>query len=362
MLNGWMQKRLANIQALRGFAALAVVSAHLGNLTHYDPNIPVIVTKAGVFGVDIFFVMSGYIIASVTGGERWGRIYPLAIGRIWRIAPLYWLLTLPELPWRSIVAYARDGALFTNWEYYLKSFLFIPAFSPGSSLLAPALNQGWSLIYEMAFYGTWLAMMLGPRTHLLPKLMVGLTCVFLSGTIAPEGSVWRAFAANPIIYEFALGVMIAEIMALSPAPVLSRLQNSLLIVAAVLLMVVLDSQFAVENRLWIFGLPAAVMVAAAIDLEKSDCRAPRWLCFLGDASYAIYLIEAGMIAAVAALLAHLPGLPASVKLLTIGLAAVAAGCVVHVLYERPLMAWRRRSDGSLGSSAPLARPALADRR
>jgi exopolysaccharide production protein ExoZ len=337
-----MNGRIENIQALRAAAALAVVLAHISGLQVLDPSIPKMPTRAGVAGVDIFFVLSGFIIAWITRGDRWGPDLAFLSNRLWRVLPLYWLFTLPELPWASIIAYARDGFVFLNWDYYLKSVLLIPAFSPGSALLYPALNPGWTLLYEMVFYLIWFALMFGRRQWLLMRIVTALIALLLSGVLAPQESAWRAFATNPIFFEFALGVAIAELAARRDRPFLGAGQATALILASLLAIFGLDYALDSEPRLLIFGLPSAVILLAVLDLHRAGYKAPRWLCFIGDASYAVYLVQAGMIAAMTSLLAT-TGLPGPIKLLLIAASAIVTGLVMHVIFERPIMRWRAQS-------------------
>lgn len=351
-----MHGRLENIQALRGAAALAVVVAHLGGLYAVDPSIPKLQVRAGVAGVDIFFVLSGFIIAWTTRGEKWSASPNYIANRFWRIFPLYWLLTIPELPWASIIAYARDGFLFPHWDYYLKSAFLIPAFSPGSTLLYPALNPGWTLIYEMAFYLIWFVLMMGSRRALFGRLTAALAALYATGWLAGAPSAWRAFATNSVLFEFALGVGIAEIISRSKVPTMKPLAALSAIGIACFTIVVADRVVEPDYRLISFGLPSAVILMATLDLQRAGWLAPRVLCFLGDASYAIYLAQAGMIAAVAKLLA-----PTSLawpwKLTLIVTSAIAVGTVLHWAFEKPIMACRKRiRRGSRAPSSPGASP------
>ncbi|MGO4402639.1 acyltransferase family protein [Bosea sp. RAF48] len=351
-----MQGRLENVQALRGFAALAVVVAHLGGLYAVDPSIPKIEVRAGVAGVDIFFVLSGFIIAWITRDEGWSANPSFIANRFWRVFPLYWLLTLPELPWASIIAYARDGYLFPNWDYYLKSALLIPAFSPGSTLLYPALNPGWTLFYELAFYLIWFGLMVGSRRQLLVRLTAALLALYASGWVAAEESPWRAFATNSVLFEFAFGVAIAEITLRRTRALMSAPVAVAAIAVSILAIIALDHFLDTNYRLLTFGVPAAAILLATLDLQRAGKIAPRLLCFIGDASYAIYLAQAGMIAAITKLLAP-TSLVWPLKLMLIAGSAVAVGVILHWAFERPIMDWRKRvRRGSRVPSEPDASP------
>ena len=68
--------------------------------------------------------------------------------------------------------------------------------------------------------------------------------------------------------------------------------------------------------------------------------APRWLSFLGDASYAIYLVHVPVMSAATLVVANLglqEGVPPALMLALLVATGVAAGAVAHVLVERPLL-------------------------
>lgn len=347
-----MQGRLENIQALRGAAALIVVIAHLGGLYAVDPSIPKIMVRAGVAGVDIFFVLSGFIMSWITRGAAWSADLRFAANRFWRVLPLYWLLTLPELPWKSIFAYARDGYLFPNWDFYLRSALLIPSFSPGSSLLYPALNPGWTLFYEMAFYLIWFALMLAPRQRLMLYLIIWLVALYTSGWLADASTAWRAFATNTVLFEFALGAGIAEIVTRRNEPFMRPRSAACAIGFAFLLIVLGDRFLHLDWRFVSFGIPAGVILIATLDFQRAGYRAPRVLRFIGDASYAIYLAQAGTIAAVAKILLSVP-LAWPAKLLIISASAVLIGVILHLVFERPVMRWRNRVRSEKSFETPI---------
>src|SRR6185437_14170487 len=136
-------KGLDNIQALRAIAALLVVFVHLA-----VPVAALGVAPFGAGGVDLFFVISGFIMVYTTvgrpisGAEFLGR-------RIVRIVPLYWLLTLAVF---GIALIAPTLLQFTtaSWGQLLKSLFFIP-FAKANGDVQPVLFLGWTLNYEMFF-------------------------------------------------------------------------------------------------------------------------------------------------------------------------------------------------------------------
>lgn len=304
-----MQK-LRSIQVLRGVAATAVVTLHA-----YGETTDGRITFAhhGGAGVDLFFVISGFIMASVGAGkrpeaflaDRARRIYPL-----WLIALAPWLLIGP------LTAGILVSSL-TLWPIY------------GGAFQTPALGVGWTLCFEMLFY---LAFALALATRAWVPLALYAACFILA--ILTMAATFR-FLGNPLACEFLMGAAIARLPRrefLGPALAFSGLAIILSSPAVLVNFTVVMDPARSILRLALWGLPAAAVVYGILSMET---RLPslRPLVFLGDASYAIYLFHPIVLYAL-----HLPW-PVEV------LAAVAAGSAVHVLIERRLLAWLRHPLG-----------------
>lgn len=133
-----MKKQFEFIQAIRGIAAVLVVYFHTG----HSP-------KFGAFGVDIFFVLSGAVMAMLmsqgpSGPDFLGR-------RLARIFPLYFLATTAAYVVSCLLPSARTSGNVPTLVDYLKSIAFIPHEARNGEIV-PVLGVGWTLNYEMAFY------------------------------------------------------------------------------------------------------------------------------------------------------------------------------------------------------------------
>ncbi len=131
-------------QYLRGLAALSVLVTHALQWPLTEINMGLL--KTGRLGVDVFFVISGFIITTIAGD---GRIDPkqFLVRRAFRILPAYWAATLLI----TILAVAIPSQFRTTIptiEGLIKSLLFIPSLEPK----APLLLLGWSLNFEVFFY------------------------------------------------------------------------------------------------------------------------------------------------------------------------------------------------------------------
>jgi len=146
---------IVNIQVLRAVAALMVVCDHIlfdwhhshGNTFPHWFN-----TTVGSAGVDLFFVISGFIMFETTRGRDTSPVSFLA-KRLIRIAPLYWLLVIVL----AAKSYEHNPSHF-DWEWLVQSLLFLPhvegdmAGARFPSAYFPILFVGWTLIFEMFFY------------------------------------------------------------------------------------------------------------------------------------------------------------------------------------------------------------------
>ncbi|MEN5362603.1 acyltransferase family protein [Brevundimonas intermedia] len=339
-----MGERFYGVQALRFAAATAVVVAHALDLAGTRLGLETALAGSaledfGAVGVDVFFVISGFIIATTTRGQGGVQAAGAFLWRRFRrVAPIYWLLSLPIL-----IGMARGGTL--SPEVAVATFLFWP-FS-GLEMTFPALGPGWTLCFEMLFYaGFGLAMAGGKRVGW--GLVAAYVAMLAAGLVvaAPVLRFWGA----PIILEFLLGVGIASVWRTAPRR-LGSLAVGLALVGFGLSLVVgyggIDDVRALNDpwnglrRVVIWGLPSALLVFGVVRMERVDVapgRLERAAAFLGDASYSIYLVHVLVIRALGRLFES--GMVAAPGDAVVGLtvvASLAAGVVVHLWVERPVL-------------------------
>jgi len=294
VINANRGTKLPGIQVLRGIAASLVVFAHYaGCFEAFSPRYSWIVSRRlgdlGNSGVDIFFVISGFIMVYTTSGkagpsDAWVFIQRRAL----RIYPLYWFWTTVLLSF-----WATGFALKTyhySTLYMINSYLLIPYFN-GSSF-DPVLVQGWTLSFEMLFYLVFsCALFFKFVRWKLPFLLVSFTALFfLGGILSPDGGM-RYLLTQPIIIDFLYGALVAEIVLRLPAPRNSFYQQmlpiSLMCLGGIGFLYTVMIHAAISMRSIYYGIPALLIVLGAAMLRSTPC--PRPLVFLGDASYSIYL-------------------------------------------------------------------------
>lgn len=343
--------RLASIQYLRAAAALMVLGYH-------------VVGEAGVIGaagVDVFFVISGFVIGLVTTGRR---VDPLAFAydRATRILPLYWLFTA-LLVVTKLAAPGLLPRLPLDAAWIAKSFLLVPTVLPGTTGTFPFLYQGWTLWYEVLFYAAALvAIVSAPRRQTAALTAMLAALIALGMALRPQGAI-GATLTDPLLVEFLAGYWFAVWRARGGR--LSAIAGAALLAGGIAgLAAAAFAAGAPEGwpRVVWWGLPAMALFVGAVSLDDGG-HAREWTIprLLGDASYAIYLSH-GIAVSLLLLLWRLAGMPFTdaasqiiPALVTFGL-ATAIGVAVHLAVERPTMAWFRRRKTRLlaRTEAPVA--------
>jgi exopolysaccharide production protein ExoZ len=306
-----------SIQALRFAAAAMVVLAHCAS-GYFLP---------GVAGVDIFFVVSGFIITTVMRGRT---IVDFALDRFTRIYPIYWLCLLP-FAW---VDWDRDIM------HLVTSVTLWPVFDQAR---LPFLVVGWTLCFELLFYlGAALVLW---RRAMLWVLAFTYAASFVIGLLT-ESQLAR-FVGNPMVLEFMFGVLIA----LLPRTQKPRLGGVAMVTGLLAIPLLASPDFGsplgqlieFSSRPLQWGIPAALIVWGALQFELM-LKGKMWkaVAFGGNASYSIYLTHP------LGLLLLAPTNP-YLKLLLMPPVLLALGAVAHLSIEKPLLNTTRRIIGRRNS-------------
>ena len=159
-----IERHFDSVQILRAIAAWTVVYHHY--IQVYGVNFTQAIgrgfSRYGSFGVDVFFLISGFIMFQSVRNRPQTAIHFL-FRRITRIVPNYWFFTTVVL-----VCCLAAPNTFASWipftlESLVKSLLFIPHQNPSGIGANPLLTVGWTLNYEMFFYVLFAICMLIPR-------------------------------------------------------------------------------------------------------------------------------------------------------------------------------------------------------
>lgn len=316
----------------------------------------------GVTGVDLFFLISGFVMAHVALSGARGRAAAgrFLYNRAARIYPVYWAATLLLMG-----LYAGKRLLFaeaTPFPNPVETFLLLP------SDHYPLIPVGWTLVHEIYFYAMF-ALFVAWRGALAPFL--GLWAAAIVGALAIgafDANAWTKVLFSPLTFEFMLGALIAAAVRAGATRLAAPALAAGLLLFAIETAAFADRLYpqamgAFALRAGLFAPPFALMLYGAAALERRRGRHfPLWLRRVGDASYSLYLI-------------HVPALLVVGKLVSISIedgvadnlllivafpiAALAAAFALHAMVERPLLEGARRLGDRL--FAPRGRAGLAER-
>ncbi len=288
-------RKFKNIQGLRGLAVLMVVFEHMNTIekkySQSDYILPVFF-EIGGFGIDLFFLISGFIMVAVTRGSFRSKvgIQKFIYHRITRIYPLYWVYTFIVLFVWLIFPHMVNNSQ-GNQVNIFASILLAP------QSLSPLVMQGWTLIHEVYFYLIFSIFLFFPKNKFLFGLFVWAVIVFI-GNFLSYNNPFSSVYFSPLTFEFIAGCLIGKLY-------FSReLKGDPTLIALMALIFWLVSYFlyGIEggwSRVFIFGAPASLALYSALLYEKRyTIVAPKWLCKIGDASYSIYLSHILVLSAV----------------------------------------------------------------
>ncbi|WP_158881236.1 acyltransferase [Rhodanobacter sp. L36] len=345
---------LVNLNTLRAIAAIAVVYSHITSEAGLHLRLSI-----GTRGVDIFFVISGFIIAYI-GSRNSDRFF---LRRLIRVVPFYWVATLALF---SVVLVAPHLLRSTQPDIVqlLCSLFFIPRETAYAGMF-PTLVLGWSLNYEMYFYVIFsLALLVSKRFAPILCCMAIITMLLaITASGAQNPSV--QFYARPLVFEFVFGIGIFYLLywveqhraALQEAAA-GRICLLLVLLVSLVAIFYVESQqgFGLPRQIS-SGIPAFLIVLSALLLERiyRVTVNNRPLFLLGESSYILYLIHPyvvyGLLRTV--LRGEHHSLPVTIAIIVILLAVSSAIAIaIHLWFEKPAMVFLRRR--ILGEGLPRA--------
>ncbi len=296
----------------------------------------------GAAGVDIFFVISGFVMAvsSLGKGAGPGAARRFLERRIVRVYPLYWLITT-LLVLKISLGFVRsaEGLHHIPPVFALCSYLLIPAHSPAGDI-KPILAPGWTLSFEMFFY-----LCFGVALYFRRSVPITLTIVL--GTAAILGifrtDAWPAVTTlfSPLLLEFLAGLWLGR--ALQAGRTLSMHVGAPVAVLALVVLLAVPSPPPIFQHIeWaVCGL---CLVQGAVICDAMLTAVPRFALLLGDASYSLYLTHAPLLGFYTFALKHLhvlvPGrtrvADEAITLLASLIPSLIVGIACYRLVESPM--------------------------
>jgi exopolysaccharide production protein ExoZ len=349
-----LRGKINNIQVLRAFAALVVAITHTGY--HFPSMHPF-----GSFGVDVFFVISGYVMARICDGDT----HFFFRRRVLRIVPPYWAVTLVlfifALFYPELLKATRSSPV-----ELIKSLFFIP-FEKSNGLIQPLLFPGWSLNYEMFFYVVLGASLLIYRRHAL-WLSAGIIIltIIICNQFADQSVIAR-FYARDLSLEFIFGLIAYHVSRVVAQPTAVRLRVPMLVLfiasmAGLVMYQGLLPHNDIPRSIPLGGLSFLLVTSAAMLSEGGWDTNAAFLVLVGDASYILYLIHPYCEYLIGRVIAkHVQWLTIDTALgmvVAVGI-TITAAILLHVQLERPTIAFLNRHFGGKRKSAEFAPPAAA---
>jgi peptidoglycan/LPS O-acetylase OafA/YrhL len=328
-----------NLHLLRAVAALSVVYYH--TTSEAGLNLP---PAVGSHAVDLFFVVSGFMIARTALDSP----QQFLLRRIIRIVPLYWTATLMVF---SLALFTPHILHSTRPDYrqLLCSLLFIPYEMPQAGTL-PTLILGWTLNYEMYFYVVFaIALAVEPRRASLlcsAVIIIVAAAITLTGTTRPV----PLFYARPLVLEFVYGICAYHLIAASTChdcrfAWYRTLRGALWILAVASACAIgfeeAHNGFGVP-RFIAAGVPAFVLVVSLAQLERvyGACSRSPTLLIVGDSSYALYLVHPyivyGLLRAMWLERAPLTWPASTAVVVALMAGATVTAVTIHLFIEKPV--------------------------
>jgi exopolysaccharide production protein ExoZ len=321
------------VQFLRFLAAFVVLLTHSTFFysTRLNADFPVLVP--GAQGVQVFFVISGFVMVITSRrlprGVQGAKAFMTS--RIIRILPLYYALNLAKIIQINVLpslSLARPDVL-----NILLSLLFIPSRNAVGKI-ETFYGVGWTLNFEMLFYllFSFAILMSWNATR-----FVGLVLVALAAASLFHRDDWPAIAffAAPIVLNFLWGMLIAKLVLrgfrVHPAVCIALVSGGLIVF------------FAAPYYYPLLQLQFAAIVAGVVFLEPViRGRMPRVFLFGGDASYSLYLVHPLVGVMIVVVLGKLQITAAPVVIGVVIAGALAASALTYLLFEKPVTVWLRQ--------------------
>lgn len=337
-------KNFQSIQVLRGIASLLVVLFHATENSRLNLKTEFLggYFSFGGSGVDIFFVLSGFIITYTSSRDihNPNALFSFLKRRFVRIYPTYWLIISGFLVVQFFLPAVYRSSYSSDAGNLIPTYLLLPGHTMVNGV-------SWTLTNELFFYLLFSLAFLFPNKKLFFRIMsvyaLILAGIYITGNNFTLGNRWADLLIFPMNIEFFMGVVAAIFFSKVPP----RFCWVLMVLGVVLFLAGGMSEvnrhmlFANGfNRVIYYGIPAFLVIIGIVRLELTrDLRPHGILTSLGDASYSLYLLHLPILAASTKLLARFNGSNFFYHVIIVLLVIVV--CIMSVLFfkfiENPLI-------------------------
>jgi len=353
-----IKNQIYSIQLLRAIAVSLVAYAHAIDLVEYLKINSVqasyqYLQNFGAIGVDIFFIISGFIMVYVSSNiDNFSKIKGFFKKRIIRLYALYIPVTL------VLIFYKHPDV-----PTVLKNILLLPLFDSGTNFILPSLNVAWTLSFELFFYMIFtISLIIHKKKHNIVAIIILLSLVLLGIFMHPK-EVHFVFLTNPIFIEFVFGIILG-IIYMNKIKIPFTI-NILLLIAAIVQIIHLinngyanisEANFTLDGsgsllRVYLWGIPSFLLVTSIIFLSQYQNTLSNFkftfikkmFTLVGDASYSIYLIHTLFFSA----MIHFNGLfinfqNGDILIFIFLISSIIVGCLMYTFIENPLLSFCKK--------------------
>jgi len=333
---------------MRGIAAIVVLLTHTylyiysvqsGSLTEImEDGFFHQYRYIGAIGVDIFFVISGFIMYRISDSTKHNLTsYSFLKSRFMRIFPIYWVVLAVYI----LMALSIDKSFLIS--DILKSAFLYPVFI--DSDIDMVLGVAWTLSYEILFYFI-IAFLIAINKITILSIFISLALVFVLSNLFLSGDA-KLFFGNTILFEFFLGAFVYWLN--------KNFNYNFKVILILCTLFIFTFIFSIENyngfhlkfdelRFLYLGIPSFLIILSAVQLDKKNSitsKRAKLYSYLGDISYPLYLIHFSIIIPVLGKVFSYIGLwailPVNISFSLIVAAVIISSILFRHLIEAPLM-------------------------
>lgn len=332
-------QKLQSLEGIRAFAALAVVAFHASMQAHLhglsEQTDPIL--YYGKYGVQVFFVLSGFIIFYIHGNDLGdsSKVKNYLYRRWLRIWPLYAFLTIFQFVGKPILL----GKEMDDPIKVITSLLFLDLD------VTPIITVGWTLVHEAFFYIVFAFLIVLGRKCSFWFLIVFSAMVIVVASMSSSGNHLTEFIFSPLRWYFIAGIAAALICKgatsgnTRDARIGGGIITSLFLIGLGAFILSGEATSLAMSLTRAAGIGIVMALVAIVDIHKK-LNLPKFLVYLGSASYSIYLIHSTVldigITALSKKMSDVVSDHLFLVMFVLSIFSVVAGILCHELCEKPL--------------------------
>lgn len=297
-MNHDLEKRIIAIDALRGLAALAVMTVHaLGSAKNIYPEYINYIIKNGGLGVQLFFVISGFsmfLTLSKSMSIESKDIFNFYIRRIFRIMPLFLFVLLFSFIFKNYPLYTASGPVIEN---FLAHFFIIDSFNP-YWMSNGIIGVEWTISIEMLFYlfvPVFFKYIKNKKNAIIATVLATLiSSIYVKNmlTLNPIGNIdlWKYFLYKNLIFQLPVFMsgFILYYLIFPQKEIISEKINKLII--PIVLIILIAPNLILFNKYSIIGI-IFVLLCYLVYKYPLKIIVNKYTCHLGKISFGIYLLH-----------------------------------------------------------------------